>query len=83
MKAKIKHQLCEVPGCKQKAICGLQPKHRADKRLWVCRKHRDDDVLWQLVGMHKPEKVRRPKPIIKNHKPKREGQPAWQKILDG
>lgn len=83
MKAKIKSQMCEVPGCKQKAICAWQPKHRADKKLWVCEKHRGDDCLWELVGVRKPEKVHRPKLVIKNHKPKREGKPAWQKILDG
>jgi len=83
MKAKIKTQLCGVPGCKQKAVCGWQPKNRPEKKLWVCRKHRDDDILWKLVGVRKPEKVHRPKPVIKNHKPKREGKPAWQKILDG
>lgn len=87
MKAKIKHQLCEVPGCKDKAICGWQPKHRADKKLWICRKHArqsdiDNTFLWKLVGLPKPEKVRRPKAVIKNHKPKREGKPAWQTILD-
>lgn len=87
MKAKIKTQLCEVPGCKDKAVCGWQPKHRIDKRLWICKKHaRQSDVdstfLFKLVGVHKPEKVYRPKVVIKNHKPKKEGKPAWQITLD-
>lgn len=84
MKAKIKSQMCQLPGCRDKAVCGWQPKHRSDKKLWVCRRHRDEaDLLFKLVGVRKPEKVHRPKLVIKNHKPKKEGKPAWQKILDG
>lgn len=84
MKAKIKQQLCQVPNCNQKAVGAWQPKHRPDKKLWVCRRHRNEaDLLFKFVGVRKPERVHRPKPVIKNHKPKKEGKPAWQKILDG
>lgn len=87
MKAKIKIQVCEISGCNQKAVGAWQPKHRPDKKLWICRRHREqndiDGFLWKVVGVRKPEKVHRPKSVIKNHKPKREGKAAWQKILDG
>ncbi len=82
MKAKLKSKQCQVPGCKQKWVCGTHPKGHMNKRLFVCNQHVDDDILWKLWGMRKPEKVRRSKSAAKNHKPKREGKAAWQKILD-
>lgn len=87
MKAKIRTQMCEVSGCNQKAVGAWQPKNQPLKKVWICRRHREqndiDGFLWKVVGARKPEKVHRPKAVIKNHKPKKEGQPAWQKILDG
>lgn len=86
MKAKIKQQMCEVSGCNQKAVCAWQPKHQANKKLWICRRHREqndlDGFLWKLINVRKPEKVHRPKLVVKNHRPKKEGKLAWQKILD-
>lgn len=85
MKVKIKSQLCEISGCNQKAVGAWQPKGRPDKKVFICRRHREqndtDGFLWKLVVIRKPEKVRRPKPVVSS-KPKKEGKPEWQKILD-
>lgn len=86
MKAKIKKsetKVCQLPGCRDKAVCGWQPKNRMDKMLWVCRRHRDEaDLLWKLAGVRKPDKILKPKLVVKNRKPKREGKPKWQEVLD-
>jgi len=85
-KRKIKKEKqCQVPGCKKKWVGGWHPKGQMDKRLLVCRQHiNDDDCLWELVGVKKPEYFPKAKTEVKslNHKPKREGKPAWQGILD-
>lgn len=87
-KKKIKKEdMCEVPGCKNRWICGWQPKRRIDKRILVCTDclcaNADDDRLWKLADLKRPEYI--PKAttvVVKNHKPKKEGKPAWQNILD-
>jgi len=90
-KRKIKKEdMCQVPGCKNKWICGWQPKRSSDKRLLICADclcaNVDDDRLWKLVGLKRPEYFPKAKTETKtetiNHKPKKEGKPAWQDILD-
>jgi len=87
MKAKIKSKLCQVSGCKRKWTCIWRPKKRQDKALKVCavclERNDKDEHLWKLVDLCKPEHIPKAKTVnTKNHKPKREGKPAWQTILD-
>ena len=89
MKAKKKTtQTCEIAGCKRKWICGVHPKGKILRRLFVCKYHlkrnhdpKDSFCFYKIWHLPKPEKIIQPKAEQKTTK-KKEGKPKWQGVLD-
>ena len=91
MKAKTKKKIkdiCQIEGCKREWICGVYPKGKMLKTLFVChrhlcRHHDPEDVFcfYKIWKLSKPVKIVR---IIQETKKKKEPdqQPKWQLILE-